>query len=114
MMAQPQMTPEQQEDLQRYQQLAQQLDVMGRQIQQLELEKRDLEIAKKETKDMDDSAVIYRSAGRLLFQTSLEEVNKYVAEEHEKVEVRLSSLTNRQNKLVASFKELQAKLSGSQ
>lgn len=28
-MAQPQMTPEQQEDLQRYQQLAQQLDVIG-------------------------------------------------------------------------------------
>jgi len=113
-MAQPQMTPEQQEDLQRYQQLAQQLDVIGRQVQQLEMEKRDLEIAKKETKDMDDSAVIYRSAGRLLFQTSLEDVNKYVEEEHEKVEVRIASLTKRQNKLVSSFKELQAKLSGSQ
>lgn len=113
-MAQPQLTPEQQEDLQRYQQLAQQLDVISRQIQQLELEKRDLEIAKKETKNLDDSAVIYRSAGRLLFQTSLEEVNKYVAEEHEKVEVQLGSLTKRQNNLIASFKELQAKLSGSQ
>ncbi|MCK5141118.1 MAG: prefoldin subunit [Candidatus Heimdallarchaeota archaeon] len=113
-MAQPQMTPEQQEDLQRYQQLAQQLDVIGRQIQQLELEKRDLEIAKKETKDLDNSAVIYRSAGRLLFQTNLEDVNKYVEEEHEKVEVRIASLTKRQNKLVASFKELQERLSGSQ
>ncbi|MCK4895400.1 MAG: prefoldin subunit [Candidatus Heimdallarchaeota archaeon] len=113
-MAQPQMTPEQQEDLQQYQQLAQQLDVIGRQIQQLELEKRDLEIAKKETKDLDNSAVIYRSAGRLLFQTNLEEANKYVEEEHEKVEVRIASLTKRQNKLVASFKELQGRLSGSQ
>ncbi len=113
-MAQPQMTPEQQEDLQRYQQLAQQLDVIGRQVQQLEMEKRDLEIAKKETTDMDNSAVIYRSAGRLLFQTSLEDVKKYVEEEHEKVEVRIASLTKRQNKLVTSFKELQTKLSGSQ
>ena len=113
-MAQPQMTPEQQEDLQRYQQLAQQLDVIGRQVQQLEMEKRDLEIAKKETKNLDNSAVIYCSAGRLLFQTNLEDVNKYVEEEHEKVEVRIASLTKRQNKLVASFKELQTKLSGSQ
>ena len=113
-MAQPQTTPEQQENLQRYQQLAQQLEVMGRQIQQLEMEKRDLEIAKKETKNLDNSAVIYRSAGRLLFQTNLEEVNKYVAEEYEKVEVRLASLTKRQNKMVASFKELQTELSGSQ
>ncbi len=113
-MAQPQMTPEQQEDLQQYQQLAQQLDVIGRQVQQLEMEKRDLEIAKKETKNLDNSAVIYRSAGRLLFQTNLEDVNKYVEEEHEKVEVRIASLTKRQNKLVTSFKELQVKLSGSQ
>ena len=113
-MAQPQITPEQQENLQRYQQLAQQLEVMGRQIQQLEMDKRDLEIAKKETKDLDNSAVIYRSAGRLLFQTNLEEVNKYIAEEHEKVEVRLASLTKRQNKMITSFKELQTELSGSQ
>ncbi len=113
-MAQPQLTPEQQESLQRYQQLAQQLEIMGRQIQQLEMEKRDLEIAKKETKELDNSAVIYRSAGRLLFQTNLEDVTKYVAEEYEKVEVRIASLTKRQNKMVASFKELQAELSGSQ
>ena len=113
-MAQPQMTPEQQEDFQRYQQLAQQLDAIGRQIQQLELEKRELETAKKETKNLDNSAVIYRSAGKLLFQTNLEEVNKYVEEEHEKVEVRIASLTKRQNKLAASFKEIQERLSGGQ
>ena len=113
-MAQPQLSPEQQEEIQRFNQLVQQLDAIRMQIQQIELEKRDLETAQKETKDLDNSAVIYRSAGRLLFQTNLEDVNKYLAEQHEKSEVRLSSLTNREKKLVASIKELQDKLMGKQ
>ena len=111
-MATPQITPEQQEDIQSFNQLVQQLEAIRMNLQQLELEKRDVDIALKETKDMDPSTVIYRSAGRLLFQTSVEDIKTYLTEEQEKIEVRISSLTNREKKLVTSVKELQEKLMG--
>ncbi|MHA2358241.1 MAG: prefoldin subunit [Candidatus Heimdallarchaeaceae archaeon] len=111
-MATPQLTPEQQEDIQRFNQLLQQLEVIRLNLQQLELEKRDTENAINETKDLDSSAVIYRSAGRLLIQSNVEEVKKYLSEQQEKIEVRLSSLDSREKKLVASVKELQDKLQG--
>ncbi|MCG3215425.1 MAG: prefoldin subunit [Candidatus Heimdallarchaeota archaeon] len=111
-MTTPQMTPEQQEELQRFNQLVQELEIIRVNLQQFELEKRDIASALKETKELDPSEVIYRSAGRLLFQTNVEDVNKHLKEQQEKVEVRLSSLTNREKKLVSSVKELQEKLIG--
>lgn len=111
-MATPQVTPEQQEDIQRFNQLVQQLEAIRMNLQQQELEKRDVDIALKETKDMDSSAVIYRSAGRLLFQSNVEDVKKHLTEEQEKIDVRLSSLTKREKKLMSSVKELQEKLMG--
>lgn len=111
-MAAPQITPEQQEDIQRFNQLVQQLEAIRMNLQQQELEKRDVDIALKETKDMDSSSVIYRSAGRLLFQSNVEDVKNHLTEEQEKIEVRLSSLTKREKKLVSSVKELQEKLMG--
>ncbi len=111
-MATQQLTPEQQEDIQRFNQLVQQLEAIRMNLQQLELEKRDIEIALKETKDMDPSTAVYRSAGRLLFQTKVEDVKKLLAEQQEKNEVKITSLTNREKKLVASVKELQDKLMG--
>ncbi|MCG3258969.1 MAG: prefoldin subunit [Candidatus Heimdallarchaeota archaeon] len=111
-MATPQITPEQQEDIQRFNQLVQQLEAIRMNLQQQELEKRDVDIALKETKDMDSSAIIYRSAGRLLFQSNVEDVKNHLTEEQEKIEVRLSSLTNREKKLMSSVKELQEKLMG--
>ena len=113
-MATPQLSPEQQEDLQRFNQLIQQLEMIRMNLQQLELEKRDTEIALKELKDMDSSTVIYRSAGRLLFQTNVEDVKEKLTEQQEKNEVKISSLTNREKKLVGSVKELQDKLMGKQ
>jgi len=111
-MAAPQITPEQQEDIQRFNQLVQQLEAIRMNLQQQELEKRDVDIALKETKDMDSSAIIYRSAGRLLFQSNVEDVKKHLTEEQEKIDVRLSSLTKREKKLMSSVKELQEKLMG--
>ncbi len=113
-MSAPQLSPEQQEDLQRFNQLIQQLEVIRMNLQQLELEKRDTEIALKELKDMDASTLIYRSAGRLLFQTNVEDAKKRLEEQQEKNEVKVSSLTNREKKLVATVKELQDKLMGKQ
>jgi len=111
-MAAPQITPEQQEELQRFNQLVQELEIIRVNLQQFELEKRDITTALKETKDLDPSAVIYRSAGRLLFQSNVEDIKKHLTEQQEKIEVRLSSLTNREKKLVSSVKELQEKLVG--
>ncbi|MCE7742903.1 MAG: hypothetical protein GOP50_10650 [Candidatus Heimdallarchaeota archaeon] len=113
-MATPQLSPEQQEDFQRFNQLVQQLEAIRMNLQQMELEKRDTDIALKELKNMDASAVIYRSAGRLLFQTNVEDVKEKLVEEQEKNEVKITSLTNREKKLVDTVKELQAKLMGKQ
>ena len=44
--------------------------------------------------------------------SNVEDIKTYLTEEQEKIEVRLSSLTNREKKLMASVKELQEKLMG--
>lgn len=111
-MTAPQLTPEQQEEFQRFNQLVQQLEIIRVNLQQLEMEKRDIESAIKETKNIDAETNIYRSAGRLLFQTNVEDVKKHLSEQQEQIEVRLSSLDKREKKLVASVKELQEKLMG--
>ncbi|MHA1708196.1 MAG: prefoldin subunit [Candidatus Heimdallarchaeaceae archaeon] len=113
-MTSPQPTQEQQEEIQRFNQLLQQLEIIRMNLQQLELEKRDVENALKETKKLDTSSVIYRSAGRLLFQTNVEEVKSYLEEQQESIEVKLNSLSSREKKLVSSVKELQNKLLGKQ
>jgi prefoldin beta subunit len=111
-MSAPQLTPEQQEEFQRFNQLVQQLEIIRVNLQQLEMEKRDIENAIKETKNMEAGTNIYRSAGRLLFQTNVEDVKKHLSEQQEQIEVRLTSLDKREKKLVASVKELQEKLMG--
>ena len=109
-MSTPQQTPEQQQDVQRFNQLAQQLEILKMQIQQLEVEKRDVDMALKEAETMTSDVVIYRSVGRLLFKDSLENVKKNLASQQEKGEVRISSLRNREQKITKSVKELQEKL----
>jgi len=113
-LAAPQISPEQQEDIQRFNQYIQQLESIRMNLQQLELEKRDTDIALKELKDMDSSAIIYRSAGRLLFQTNVDDVKEKLVEDQETNEVKITSLTKREKKLVDTVKELQAKLMGKQ
>jgi len=110
----PQLSPEQRKELDRFNQLAQQLEYLRLQIQQLELEKRDLDIAMRETSDLASDTVIYRSTGRILYQTTVDAVKKYLSDEREKVEVRLSSLQSREKKILSSLNEIKAKLSKSQ
>ena len=107
----PQLTPEQRKELERYSQLVQQLDFIRLQIQQQEVEKRDVETALKETSNLAPDTVIYRSAGRILYQTTVDAVKKYLSEEREKLDVRINSLRSREQKLLSAIKELQSKLS---
>ncbi|MHA1686982.1 MAG: prefoldin subunit [Candidatus Heimdallarchaeaceae archaeon] len=107
---QPQLTPEQQKEIQRYYELLQGLEAIRYQIHQLELENHDVENAQRETKDLPPDTTIYRYVGRLLYQTTVEEVHKYLKEQKEKLEVSLSSLKIREQKILASLKEIESKL----
>lgn len=109
-MAAPQLTPEQQKDIQRYYELLKSLETIRYQIHQLELESHEIENAQRETKDLPADTPIYRSAGRLLYQTTVEKVKKYLEDQKEKVELSLTSLKNREQKIVSSLKEIEAKL----
>lgn len=111
-MATPQLTPEQQEEFQKFNQYVQQLEIIRVNLQQLEMEKRDIDNAIKETKNIDAGTNIYRSAGRLLFQTNVEDVKKHLSDQQEDIEARLSALDKREKRLVTTVKELQEKLMG--
>ncbi len=108
-MSAPNYTPEQQQEIQRYSQYIQQLEILRSQIQQLEIEKREILNGQKETKDLNESAQIFRSAGNLLYETDLESVGKYLEERKEKVEVRLESLRSREKKLISKVENIQKK-----
>ncbi len=111
-MSTPNLTQEQQQEIQKYYQYIQQLESFRMQIQQLEVEKREVENAKKEIGSLDADTTLYRSTGSLLYQTSYDGVQSYLEEQGEKIEVRLQSVRSREKKLISAIEEIQKKLQG--
>jgi len=104
------LTPEQEKDVQRYYELRQSLDSIRINIQQYEIMKHDSSNALKVVDELDNSTVIYRSTGPILFQSDVETVKKSLTDELERIEVHLSSLQKREKNILNSLKEIQERL----
>lgn len=110
-MAQPDLPPKIQEQLEQLQKLQNQLAVAQQQRQQLEYQVKESERALEELKEVADDAPVYRSVGAILFKTSgKKDVLAKLEEEKESLEIRLRGFQKQESRVKEQAQELQSKL----
>lgn len=102
--------PQVQEQLARFQQLQQTLQVVITQKQQVELELSDTERALKELEKLTDETVIYKSIGALLVKSNRQNVIKELNERKELLNTRVTVLAKQEERARSKLKELQQSL----
>ncbi|MCE7734681.1 MAG: hypothetical protein GPJ54_07385 [Candidatus Heimdallarchaeota archaeon] len=106
-------TPEQQAEIQQLQNMSQQLNTLQQNYMQLESKKRELEKTIASIKDLDDEAEIYRSAGQVLFKTTVTKARSSITEEFELLEVHVSKSKKQIEELDKRLKDKDAQLRAS-
>lgn len=110
-MAQPDLPPKLQEQLEQLQKLQNQLAVAQQQRQQLEYQVKESERALEELKQVADDAPVYRSVGAILFKTAgKKDVLTKLEEEKESLEIRLRGFQKQESRVKEQAQELQSKL----
>lgn len=110
-MAQPELPPQLQDQLQQLQNLQQQLQVTQQQRAQFEFQIREAERALEELQNVADDAPVYRSVGALLVKTDGKAgAEKRLKDEKETLEVRLAAYQKNEGRLKEKATELQSKL----
>jgi len=105
----PEIPKQAQDKVMQFQSLQSQLQLIVGQKQQLILRARDMENAMDELEKMKEGK-IYKMAGPLMMETSLEKSKNEVAEDKETTEARIKILESQEKKLTEKLKELGAEL----
>jgi len=104
-------SPQLQNQIQQYQQLQQQLQVLGSQRLQLEAKLREVDGTLEELGKLPASSTVYKSIGVLLVQTDDREALKKELEEHkETLTIRVKTLQKQEKSLGERFDDLQQKI----
>ncbi len=106
-------TPEHQAEIQRLQNMSQQLNTLQQNYLQLESKKRELEKTIASIKDLDDESEIYRSSGQVLFKTTVSKVKSSITEEFELLELHVSKSKKQIEELDKRIKDKDAQLRAS-
>ena len=104
-------SPQLQNQIQQYQQLQQQLQVLGTQRLQLEAKLREIEGTLEELGKISGETPIYKSIGMLLVRQDDREALKKELEEHkETLTIRVKSIQKQEKALGERFEDLQGKI----
>jgi len=104
-------SPQLQNQIQQYQQLQQQLQVLGTQRLQLEAKLREVESTLEELSRLSEKAPVYKSIGVLLVKADDREALKKELEEHkETLTIRIKSIQKQEKALGERFEDLQGKI----
>ncbi len=104
-------SPQLQNQIQQYQQLQQQLQLLGSQRLQLEAKLREVDGTLEELGKLADGASVYKSIGVLLVKTDDREALKKELEEHkETLTVRVKAVQKQEKALGERFEDLQQKI----
>ena len=103
-------TPEQQAEIQQLQNMSQQLNTLQQNYLQLESKKRELERTMTAIKDLEEESEIYRSAGQVLYKTTVAKAKSDLTEEVEILEVRVSKSKKQIEELDKRVKDKDAQL----
>lgn len=98
-----------QDKLAQYQNLQNQLQMVSMQRQQLSLGKTDLSNAKKELEALNEGKV-YKMVGPMFVETSKEDGLKYVQEEDESAQAKISVLEKQEKKLTQKLNDMRDEL----
>lgn len=109
----PNLTQEQQKELQQLQQLSQQLNLMNQNYVQMENHKRELERTLAGLKDLSDEHVVYRSAGQILFKSNVPDTKKEISEQLELLQIRVNQSKKQIEEVEKRVKDGEAKLRAS-
>ena len=105
-----QLPPQVQEQLARYQQLQQTLQVVTTQKQQLEIELNETDKALAELEKSSSDAPVYKSVGSVLLRVDREGLIAELKERKELLNTRVITLGNQEQKTLARVKEVEEKL----
>jgi prefoldin beta subunit len=98
-----------QDKLAQYQNLQGQLQLIAIQKQQLMVHDADIGDAQKEIESFTQGR-IYRMAGSLIIESSKEECDKKLSEDHETTDARIKVLEKQEKKLVTKLNEMRVEL----
>lgn len=103
-----------QDQINRFQQLKAQVQVISQQRQQIEIQLRETEDALKEIENISSDTPVYKSIGALLIKTkSKNEVKKELISNKESLELRKMSLEKQEGRSQEKLNELQSKIQNS-
>jgi prefoldin beta subunit len=108
----PNMSPQQQQDVAKLQQMQQNLEMAMQQRYTMEAQLKEVEFAlsELEKEKTNENAEIYTVAGMLFIKKPLEEVLSSTKDRQATLEVRVKSLISRENQMKAQFTEYRDKL----
>ncbi len=107
-------SPQMQNQIAQYQQLQQQLQLLGSQRLQLETKLREIETSMEELSKTKEDTIVYKSIGTILVKTEDREALKKELEEHkETVTIRIKAIQKQEKSLSDRFEQLQQKISES-
>ena len=110
-MAEEEMSPQLQDQINRFQQLKAQVQVIAQQRQQIEIQLRETEEALEELEKIDAGTPFYKSIGALLIKTkSKSEVKKDLISNKETLELRKTTLEKQEGRSQEKLNELQSKI----
>jgi prefoldin beta subunit len=110
MSREPQLPPQVQEQLARYQQLQETLQVVVAQKQQLEIELSETEKALAELEKVTNETPVYKSVGTVLLRMDRENLLTELREKRELLNTRVITLRNQEQKTMVRVKEVEEKL----
>lgn len=110
-MAQGELPPQLKEQIERFQNLQQQLAAIAQQKAAYEAQAKEFERANEAVSDLDEDADVYRNVGAFLVKTKGKSaVVSEIAEESETLGVRIKNLERQESRLKESVTELQSKI----
>lgn len=102
--------PNVQHEINQFQQLEQQYQMILGQKQRVSLDLKETEMAIAELEK--NPSVVYKSVGSILVVAQIEDVKKELAEKKETLSVRLQTLERQEKRLLDKLKEMQTKIQG--
>lgn len=112
-MSNPNLTPSQQMEIQKYQQMTQKLNQMQQNYLQMDSRKHDMERTLETIKDFEDDGEVYRSAGQILYKSTIGSTKKDLTEQLELLEVRVTRAKKQLEEYEETVKNTETKLRAS-
>ena len=106
-------TPQQQEELQRFQQMSQQLTILHQNYVQMETRKREIEKTLETVGDLDDDTEVYRTSGQILFKSTMPDTKKDLGDQLELLTVRVNQAKKQVESLEKQVKSKESELRAS-